>query len=1429
MYRAFFICLAFSAALLNVQQTRAEDFESLDNPPDEVINMIGNLPTYHNRTVGRIAQIDRLDATFRVTIDFEPTPPESVGNLRELIWETGGSGIGFAICYEHPNTLVLRATSNRADVVGPPILSASVELSQEQLDDGDIDVAWTWDSNNEAGLQAISIILNDQVYAVVSKDLYPSGTIDWSGSNGASFGGASTAVAVNAAGTGNLVARAFQSGVINLEEGLNFYANTNYVPGIVDNDGDGLPDAWEIANGGDLDAFGPGEADADVDGLSDTTEFNLGTNPLAADTDGDGIDDGAEVEGNTSPLHTDSDSDGLDDFAEINEHGTDPTLADTDADGFIDSEEIFMGFDPLDPASFPPPFVEELDDPDEVFNVLGVLPTWNNRDLGRGPVDQMDATFTVTGLFTAKLEGQREVLFETGGGWTGIALVYEAPSTLVYRAAGRDINPAGANEWGWGVATVRFQLPEALLSVDDGGELAGEEVEVAITFDVEDENLGQTITMVVNGYTVGADTLPPTSIDWSGGNAAAYGVAGSGLASTGQRSDLLGINFASGVINTEAGLNFYSGVVYSPPATDTDKDGIPDEWEGFYFPGDLGALGEGDLDNDGLSDDAERLNGTNPTSADTDADGLTDGEEIAGGTDPANPDTDGEGLSDSEELDLGTDPTNADSDEDGFDDLQEIAAGADPLDPNSIPGDFVTDLDLLDPAEVINVLGALPTYNARAVGGFAAVDLIDMTFTASVDFDEKLEGQRELIWETGGGTIGSSVCYEAPSTLVYRVVGLSGLALGTASFRLPPTLIEAGELDLAWVYDDLDDAGVQSITLLVNGFAVDTLSMDLGGDWSGSNGAGFGSGSPNAAANGANGTIPVTDFTSGIINLDEGLKFYVNINYQPENVDSDEDGLADGWEGLYSPDDLGAFSGGDADADEDGLTDTGEYEAGTDPLNTDSDGDGLSDGDETATDPLNPDTDGDGLTDFDEINGDPATDPANPDSDGDGFNDSLELIAGTDPNDAASPVILADSVSDWSQEGEQGAGGWYYGYYYISADQDFIYDPDDFIEFLNDLGPAGGVVSPDGNHWTGTSWELTTAAAGPWTMIGREATHPNGSNSDPFAEHWTMRRWISDRDANVNLIWHMRKTNLNGAGVTGYLFVNGEEVDMAAIAGRDGTGVTRSVLFALAEGDVIDLALTPVGPNGNTADSSDGSANWLKIAQSDGDIEPPAPGCREIEVVCDVVPAESLVRVAVTTGPDGCDCSSVAIFIDDQPAGILEVSAAGTVDVALPEGCEAGSVHAMEVACRNRLGRLGQSAFCEFTCPRVAVNEICDNGLDDDLDGLVDCEDSDCARHNDCQEPVGPLFRRADPDNNGAVQLTDGIYILNFLFLGGAAPICGDAADADDNGAIQLTDGIFILNFLFLGGEGPPAPGLDCGEDPTPGDELGCENFDSCG
>ena len=52
---------------------------------------------------------------------------------------------------------------------------------------------------------------------------------------------------------------------------------------------------------------GPG-GDSDGDGLSNSDEASLGTDPQDADSDGDGIDDGSEVGSDTSNP-TDSDGD----------------------------------------------------------------------------------------------------------------------------------------------------------------------------------------------------------------------------------------------------------------------------------------------------------------------------------------------------------------------------------------------------------------------------------------------------------------------------------------------------------------------------------------------------------------------------------------------------------------------------------------------------------------------------------------------------------------------------------------------------------------------------------------------------------------------------------------------------------------------------------------------------------------------------------------------------------------------------------------------------------------------------------------------------------------------------------------------------------------------------------------------------------------
>jgi hypothetical protein len=94
-------------------------------------------------------------------------------------------------------------------------------------------------------------------------------------------------------------------------------------------------------------------------------------------------------------------------------------------------------------------------------------------------------------------------------------------------------------------------------------------------------------------------------------------------------------------------------------------------------------------------------------------------------------------------------------------------------------------------------------------------------------------------------------------------------------------------------------------------------------------------------------------------------------------------------------------------------------------------------------------------------------------------------------------------------------------------------------------------------------------------------------------------------------------------------------------------------------------------------------------------------------------------------------------------------------------------------------------------------------------------------------ECAGALFRRADADASGAIDLTDAVHLLLHLFRGGAEPPCAKAADANDDGRVDLSDPVSLLDHLFRGGPAPPPPHEACGLDPTP-DELGCEAHAPC-
>ncbi len=98
-----------------------------------------------------------------------------------------------------------------------------------------------------------------------------------------------------------------------------------------------------------------------------------------------------------------------------------------------------------------------------------------------------------------------------------------------------------------------------------------------------------------------------------------------------------------------------------------------------------------------------------------------------------------------------------------------------------------------------------------------------------------------------------------------------------------------------------------------------------------------------------------------------------------------------------------------------------------------------------------------------------------------------------------------------------------------------------------------------------------------------------------------------------------------------------------------------------------------------------------------------------------------------------------------------------------------------------------------------------------------------------CAPPRRP-FRRGDANEDGTVNIADGIQILIYLFANGSTPPCLEAANVNDDGGIQVDDAIALLSYVFCGGAAPPSPGPDtCGIDPVDSpSSMGCNTYDAC-
>jgi len=408
--------------------------------------------------------------------------------------------------------------------------------------------------------------------------------------------------------------------------------------------------------------------DSDADGLKDTDEVILGTDPHNADTDGDGIQDGAEV-GLTYPALAAIDTDGTGGIDALESN-----IIDADGDGLMNHADS----DNLDPCI-----------PDALSLACLAL---TDAD-GDGLSNAQELTLgTDPNLADSDGDGVDDGV-EVGAGFPGVAAIdtdgdgiIDALESSVLDADGDGVNdqadPANND-------ACNPDNTVGICDLDSDGLTNAQESLAGTNPNMADSD-GDGVN---DGLEVGAD--PANAIDTDG----------------------------DGIIDAlESNLNDADGDGINDQLDPANADVCnPDN-----------TVAACDADGDGLTNGQEALAGTNPTVADSDGDGVNDGVEVgadpanpvdsdgdgiidaldsnrldsdgdgvvdqldATNTNACLPsnlvaacDSDGDGLSDGLELILGTDPNVADSDGDGINDGVEVGANqAFPLDSD---GDGVID------------------------------------------------------------------------------------------------------------------------------------------------------------------------------------------------------------------------------------------------------------------------------------------------------------------------------------------------------------------------------------------------------------------------------------------------------------------------------------------------------------------------------------------------------------------------------------------------------------------------------------------------------------------------------------------------------------------------------------------------------------------
>ncbi|WP_444923582.1 hypothetical protein ACJJH9_18055 [Microbulbifer sp. DLAB2-AF] len=332
-----------------------------------------------------------------------------------------------------------------------------------------------------------------------------------------------------------------------------------YIPGPIDEDADGIKDSWEYIYFGGLDH--DMSLDSDGDGLTDEDEGLLEIDPSTRDSDSDGMPDFWEVANNLDPLVND-------------------TLLDADEDGVSNYAEYLFGTNPQD----------KLDLPIEFGFEAGEFMPW----------------------------------YWAHSGSQGWSVDTENPYAGTYAIKSGDIthNQISSTE-------VSVNTPDGEIFFYLSGSSENSD---RLNFYIDDELKGTWFGEFPYERVIFPVTAGVHNFKWE--------YTKDGSRDTG--SDAVWIDD-----------------IYIPGPIDEDADGIKDSWEYIYFGG-LDHDMSLDSDGDGLTDEDEGLLEIDPSTSDSDSDGMPDFWEVANNLDPLVNDTlldaDEDGVSNYAEYLFGTNP-----------------------------------------------------------------------------------------------------------------------------------------------------------------------------------------------------------------------------------------------------------------------------------------------------------------------------------------------------------------------------------------------------------------------------------------------------------------------------------------------------------------------------------------------------------------------------------------------------------------------------------------------------------------------------------------------------------------------------------------------------------------------------------------------------